>query len=100
MSTLAIGVLPMNQITNKVLARINRLNKSIARSEKELARYEGMIDDIKKYAEHHFGADTFMISHPTIHYLRGIIKVQKAKLNLLKECINMPNNKNDGKKVV
>lgn len=81
----------MNQITNKVLARINRLKKSIERSEKELSIYKARVEQIKKYTILHFGTDTFIISHPTIHYLKGIIKVQKGKLKLLQDCINMPN---------
>lgn len=98
MPALEKRVLPMNQITNKVLARINRLKKSIDKSEKELERYQAMADQIKKYTILHFGTDTFTISHPTIHYLKGIIKVQKGKLKLLQECINMPKNQDDVKK--
>ena len=82
----------MNQITNKVLAKINRLKKSLAKAEKELAVYEARVEALQKYAILHFGTSSFTISHPTIHYLRGIIKVQQGKLNLLQDCINMPNN--------
>lgn len=83
----------MNQITNKVLAKINRLKKSIEKSEKELEMYEARVEQIKRFTILHYGVDTFTISHPTIHYLKAIIKVRKGKLKLLQDCINMPDDK-------
>lgn len=77
----------MNTITNNVIRKLTQLEKKISTSEKELERYENMISQLKQYAKTRYGYE-FVISHVTINYLKGTIKAQKAKRDLLKDCLN------------